>query len=254
MNELFFLGTGAADWDINDKNEGFRRFSACMLNKELLFDCGPHLYDFEESFEYKDLYKDIKSLLITHGHSDHFSEETVAGLAESKKITVLCDEKTKEILCKYNTEFVSAKLYEKTTIGGYEITPLLANHDVVINETERACHYIVKTKDDKELFYGLDGAWFLRSSWEEMKKHKFDVMVLDCTVGDFHDWRLFEHNTIQMLRAMVKEIKDVGMIKQDGKIIASHLAKTLHTSFDETKEILQEMGVILAYDNMKVLF
>ena len=59
-----------------------------------------------------------------------------------------------------------------------------------------------------ELQKGLDGAWFLRPSWAEMLTHKFDLMVFDCTVGDSDDWRLFEHNTIPMLRKMIAEIKE----------------------------------------------
>ena len=94
----------------------------------------------------------------------------------------------------------------------------------------------------------------MRPSWQEMKQHKFDLAVLDCTVGDFHDWRVFEHNTIPMLREMVQEMKNVEMMAENGKIYATHLAKTLHEPHEKTAEILKAFGMETAYDGLKVQF
>ena len=89
---------------------------------------------------------------------------------------------------------------------------------------------------------------------EEMKKHKFDIMVFDCTVGDSVDWRFFEHNTIPMLRMMVEGIKMTDMLEDNGLLVASHLARTLHDSHEETTQILQEINMLTAYDGMKLKF
>lgn len=106
----------------------------------------------------------------------------------------------------------------------------------------------------EKAFYGLDGAWYLRPTWAEMKQHQFSLMVFDCTVGDSDDWRLFEHNTIPMLRKMTKEIRAQKMLQKDGKLIASHLARTLHGSHDETVAILQKLHMITAFDGMTIHF
>ena len=87
-----------------------------------------------------------------------------------------------------------------------------------------------------------------------MKKHKFDVMLFDCTVGDSEDWRLFEHNTIPMLRMMLNEIKNKQLLNSEGKYIATHLARTLHKSHEDTEKILKEMDMITAFDGMKIEF
>ena len=153
-----------------------------------------------------------------------------------------------------NIEYVILKPYEEICMGEYKIIPLLANHDIVITEKDAAFHYIIKTPDEKTLFYGLDGAWFLRPSWAEMQKHKFDVMVFAATVGDMDDWRIFEHNTIPMLRFMIKEIKEKDMVKQGGRLIASHLARTLHKTHEETAQIFKELDMLTAFDGMRVGF
>lgn len=255
MSEFLFLGTGAADWDILQKGDFFRRNSAVLVNRELLIDCGAHIFDFAESINNENLYDNVTDIIITHNHSDHFCKETVLTLAQKQKIRIGCDKEIMGIIGEnHNIEFIHFVPFKEEKVGNYTIIPLLSNHDVVIAGDRCSYNYIIKTPDDKEVFYGLDGAWFLRPSWQEMKKHKFDIMVFDCTVGDCDDWRLFEHNTIPMLRTIVKAIKESDMIKKSGKLIASHLAKGLHLPHRETEKILNKINVSTAFDGMNISF
>lgn len=255
MAELLFLGTGAADWEIENRNGFFRRNSAALLDNKILIDCGEHIFDFAECEHSENMYDNVSDILITHNHSDHFCAETVRKIAENRKIRVVCAKEAREkIGIDSNIEYIMLKPFTEIKLDGCTVMPILANHDVVLTETRAAVHYIIETPDGKTLFYGLDGAWFLRPSWEMMKKYKFDVMVFDCTVGDKDDWRMFEHNTIPMLRNMVKEIKERGMLKADGIMIASHFARTLHRPHKETEEILKAFGLAAACDGMKIEF
>lgn len=255
MSELLFLGTGAADWHIEDKGEFFRRNSAALVNGNLMLDCGSHIFDFARSINNKELYNNVTDIIITHNHRDHFCKESVTELSRSKKIRLCGDGRVKKAVGENsNIDFVLLEPFKEVRIGEYKVIPLLANHDIVVGEEGCAFHYIIETADEKKIFYGLDGAWFLRPSWEEMKKHKFDVMVFDCTVGDSDDWRLFEHNTIPMLRTMIKEIKAKELVCDNGMLIASHLARTLHLSHEETESILNKIDMITAYDGLKISF
>lgn len=254
MSEVLFLGTGAADWELSNKGSFFRRNSAVLINSELMVDCGPHIFDFAQEIGDKELYSAVEDIIITHPHSDHFSKSSVLKLAEKKKLRLGCDSRVREILGEHpNIEYIIFKPFEPQKVREYTIVPIIANHDIVADGTAFSFHYILKTADNKTIFYGLDGAWFLRPSWEEMKKHKYDLMVFDCTVGDRDDWRLFEHNTIPMLRKMVAEIKTKELVAKDGMLVASHLARTLHVSHEKTEKILSEAGIITAYDGMKLL-
>ena len=255
MDEILFLGTGAADWEIENKGDFFRRNSAALINCELMIDCGEHIFDFAESINKDDLYKNVTDIIITHNHCDHFCKESVIKLAENQKIRVGCDKQIRDIIGEHpNIEFVVFTPFEAKKMGEYEIIPLLANHQMVMDGDACAFHYIINTSDDKMIFYGLDGAWFLRPSWEVMKKYKFNLMVFDCTVGDSADWRLFEHNTIPMLRMIVEGIKTADMLDDNGMLVASHLARTLHTSHEETNKILEKIDMLTAYDGMKLMF
>lgn len=255
MAEILFLGTGAADWDINQRDGFFRRNSAALINDDLMVDCGLHIFDFCECENKKDLYKNVTDIIVTHSHDDHVRAQSVLKLADSQKIRVGCDKQIMDLVGEHpNIEYVQFKPFVPKKMGNYEIIPLLANHQMVADGDSFAFHYIIKTPDKKTLFYGLDGAWFLRPSWQEMKKHKFDVMVFDCTVGDSDDWRLFEHNTIPMLRMMLDGIKEEKLLADGGKLVASHLARTLHTTHEETAKILEKIDTITAYDGMKIEF
>lgn len=255
MSEILFLGTGAADWDINEKSGFFRRNSAALLNSDLMIDCGAHIFDFAEDFADSTLYDGVTDIMITHNHYDHFNRESVLALAKKRKIRVFGDAQIEEALAgAENIEFIKVVPYSEQKIGRYLVIPMLANHDIVADGDKFALHYIIKTPDGKTLFYGCDGAWLLRPTWNKMLEYKFDVMVFDCTVGDSDDWRLFEHNTIPMLRTMLKEVREKEMIKEGGKAIASHLARTLHVSHEETAKILEKLDMLTAFDGMKIEF
>ncbi len=255
MSELLFLGTGAADWNIEKRCGFFRRNSAALVNRDLLLDCGAHIFDFAEEYGDAHLYDAVTHILITHAHDDHICPESVLKLAEKQPVCVGCDRAVMEQIGAHpNITYTLLKPFEEVKFGGYTVLPLLANHHIVADGENFAFHHIVKTADGKTIYYGLDAAWILRPSWKVMKQHRFDVMVFDCTVGDRDDWRIFEHNTIPMLREQMKEIRARKLLGENGVAVASHFARTLHGSHEETAEILNQFGMTAAYDGMRLEF
>lgn len=236
------------------KNEGFfRRNSSCLIDRKLLIDPGAHIFSFIEDFDMLDLFDDITDIIVTHIHSDHVKRESVLRLAENKKLRIGCDRRCAEHIGKnQNITYTLFKPYMEYNVGDMLVTPLLSNHDIVADGDNFAFNYYIETKDGKSIFYGLDGAWILRPTWEYLKKKKFDSFVFDCTVGDKDDWRLFEHNTIPMIRKMVDAINAEKLMKEDGKLIASHFGRTIHGNHDEISSILKKINMTAAYDGMKV--
>jgi phosphoribosyl 1,2-cyclic phosphodiesterase len=254
MNTFTFLGTGAADWNIAHRDGFFRRNSSALLDGKILFDAGAHVFDYLACESCPDLLDGVTLVLITHDHEDHVDLDTLRRLAEHHPFALGADEELLERLG--HVEGITPlrlPLYEESALMGYKITPVLANHDVVLSGKRRAVHYIIETPEGKTLFYGLDGAWLLRPTWQEMKKHRFDLMVFDCTVGDSDDWRLFEHNTIPMLRKITDEILRLKMLNEGGKLVASHLARTLHLDHETTTSILADLSMLTAYDGLSLV-
>lgn len=250
--KLTFLGTGAADFpkDIGtpsmmrlDKN--IRRSTALLINRNLLIDCGPHLSD-ELALCRVDP-REIEHVLLTHEHGDHFSAESLRKLARMKGAPI-CLWHSREIVLSSIEGVTPCPLDvgQSYEIGGCSVTPLAANH------TKGALHFSLEA-DGKKLFYGCDGAWLLMPTYYAMKNKAYDVMVLDATVGDYEgDYRMAEHNSIPMIRMMKKSFLTYGIATDGTKIVLSHLARTLHKSYEETCGLVSGDGFVVAYDGMQL--
>lgn len=224
--KLLFLGTGAADWDISHPNttRDFRRFSSAVIDGELLIDPGPCIFEFADSFGYNGLLENIKWVINTHLHNDHYSQESL------------------DRLVSHGAEFIDFGTHETRKVGGYSITAVPANHATCPG----AKHFIIEA--DKTVFYGLDGAWLTYDEVAEINKRRFDLMIFDGTVGDaYGDYRIFEHNDLRM----VEEMK-YTLSRLCPRFMISHMARTLHTCHAELEARMAKSGIEVAYDNLKV--
>ena len=254
MNALF-LGTCACDYSPKLKNEfadqfdfDARRSSAFLLDGRYLIDCGEHTL---QSLRIAKIdYEDITDIFLTHLHSDHYNANNIAEIAKSKKdklrVWVREDATLPNI---ENVEVVRMKLGEKYTVSpNCSVMGLLANHD----EKARPQHFVFEC-EDKKILYACDGAWFLNETWYRLKGLALDMVVLDATCGDYlGDYRVGEHNTIPMIRLMLPSMKTWGTIVEGTKIYLSHLAPSLHKSHEETSQIVQADGLLVAYDGLQV--
>jgi hypothetical protein len=143
----------------------------------------------------------------------------------------------------YMTPFVRYEVAE-----GIYVTGMPANHADAMNPQ----HFIFEI-GEKKLFYGCDGGWLLNATYNYMRKQEFDLMVLDCTVGDYvGDFRLGEHNSIPMIRLMLPSFRTTGITTDQTAILLSHIAPSLHGPHAETEKIARDMGCILAYDGLTI--
>lgn len=222
--KILFLGTGAADFPDNKTGVvGFRRTSSALIDGTILIDPGPWVRDAIDEYGI-DACK-IKYILNTHRHSDHYCQETV------------------DYLTSCGAEFVETKDKDVLSLDGYTVEAYKGNH------TEEVCHFILK--DGKScLFYGLDGAWLQYEEIRAIWKSKPDLAVFDATVGFIEkDWRVFEHNNLNMVMEMKKSIDtDIK------KYVISHMAYTLHTDHQALSCEMAKHGIITAYDGMEIEF
>jgi phosphoribosyl 1,2-cyclic phosphodiesterase len=87
--ELLFLGTGAADWSPKHKGGAlYRRLSSALVNDDLLIDPGPCIYEYAEDFGTPDLFKNVKNVILTHSHSDHFNARSLIRLTKESNFEV----------------------------------------------------------------------------------------------------------------------------------------------------------------------
>ena len=255
--KVTFLGTGAADWDINAFVPGqfHRRFSSILINDDLLVDPGPHVFHFVEQSGNPDLLSGIKNIIVTHSHYDHFHAQTVARLCTDRDCTLWADPACRRKLIRELGDEAAAKISFVETrhgcdyeIGGYKVTSLRSNH-ATDDPLEDTRIYLIE-ENGRILFYGCDSAWIPTVSWNIIKNRPVNAMVLELTCGETatYDWRIFEHNTPEMLDIMLTMFRKYNLFAPDVRYYVSHLARTLHTDHEGLVEYLKPRGVLPAYD------
>lgn len=249
--ELTFLGTGAADFPPELEttckhrfDNDIRRCSSVLVNGHILIDCGPHTGGALNILKVP--LSSITDIFITHLHDDHFRPNAVSELiVNGAKPRVWCradadlhlpDVKVNEIIP--HTEY---------DCGGVTVSAIEANHDAF------PVHYIFQ-HGGKKFFYGCDGAWMLNKGYYYLKNAAFDAMILDATVGDFEgDFRMAEHNSIPMIRLMLKSFTTFGLTTPNTKIYLSHMSRALHrdTHAERTARLAPE-GMTPVCDGMTI--
>ena len=222
--KILFLGTGAADFPADKTGvAGFRRTSSVLIDEKILIDPGPWVRDAIE--EYGVDTSKIKYILNTHRHGDHYCQKTVDFLTDK------------------GAAFVEVKDKDVLSLDEYTVEAYRGSHTI------ETCHFIIKTAD-KCLFYGLDGAWLEYEEIRAIWKNKPDLAVFDATVGFIEkDWRVFEHNTLNMVIEMKKSIDtDIK------KYVISHMAYTLHTDHETLAREMEKHGITAAYDGLEIEF
>ena len=264
--KLLFLGTGAAGGITGHPldNPNIRRCSSTLVDRDLLLDPGPHIFDFAEQYGKPDLFCEVNYILCTHSHPDHFCPETVQKLIEiNPSLTMYGDEAIRRKLTRLLPEtmekvhFVPLTHGEWVEFGDYRVLPTHSNHSTG-DPKEVTLHHTIE-KGGKRLFYGLDGAWLLRESWNLMRdlEGPYHAMVFDTTCGDKPDeFRVFEHNTLPMLEVMLAGMHSARFHSLTEKtiLIADHIATSLHTDHATLCERVKSMGMTVAYDGREIEF
>lgn len=250
--KLTFLGTGAADWPKVRESEFHRYLSSALVNDDLLIDPGPCIFSFQADMG-RPLFTGVKNVILTHSHGDHYNAGTLLALCEAGPITFYATAEVAQVVPKSpNLTYVPITPFVPFTVGDYEIMPVPSSHSTSIPE-ETPVNYVI-TQGNKCLFYGLDGAWIPNKSYHALKTFAFDAMVFDCTSGEVDgEFRIFEHNTIPMLEYLLHHMRLAfpTMFKPGCKLIATHMARTLHGTHEETAARLAKFGMLAAYDGFE---
>ena len=221
--KLLFLGTGAADWTTKNEQGEFRRFSSALVDETLLID--PNAQALEALVAYGKKASDVRYIINTHPHADHFNKDVVKALK------------------KQGAKFVKLQAGQIKRLGKYTISALPANHKTA----KTAAHFLI-SDGEKTLFYGLDGAWLTYEEWRAITKAKPQFAVFDGTIGFVDgDERIFEHNNLPMVLEMKKTLSPYIE-----RFCISHLARTLHPAQKEVESLLHKEDILVAYDGLEV--
>lgn len=235
-----FLGTGAADWHGPLESGEYRRLTSTLLDWNTLIDVTSTVLDQLKNGQ-------VSAVFFTHSHRDHYDPEALRALAPCR---VYAHESWAGEIEGEGLTVVPLKIGESVRVNGFTVTPMPSNHS-----TERAyettLHYLFE-KEGKCLLYATDGAWLLNAEHHLIGKKTLDAAVFDATIGDIcpGDWRIFEHNSIDMVRLMVKTLYKTGRLKAEAPVYLTHLARTLHPTQADLERQL-EKPFLPCFDGME---
>jgi phosphoribosyl 1,2-cyclic phosphate phosphodiesterase len=280
---ITFLGTAAATscplafcrCDFCNKarklgGKDYRKRSSIIINNDLLVDFGPDVLS--ASFVYGKSIADIRYLLQTHSHSDHFdpshfttripeymgvnipplhlfgSEATLKKMSEMVKnegyVSDIFDPKEKQRL---NLEITSVRHLQTFNFGNYHVTAFATDHD---NSVDSLLYSI--TEGDFTVFYGTDTDILSESVWQGIKDKnlKFNVVILDHTYGPNADGG--GHLNVNRYIEHVKRFKSENLLTDNARILATHLSHEGNQTHEELSKYARQIGYEIAYDGLMV--
>lgn len=243
--KIQFLGTGAADWVVPEPNGEFRRFTSTLLDSTLLLDGTESILDQIPDADA------IADVFFTHSHPDHFSAAALAQLAPCR--AYMHESWASEVQVD-GVEIIPLKVgVSVTTESGFTLTPMPSNHSTA-RDYETTLHYLIE-KDSQHLLYATDGAWLLNQEHHIIGQRTLDAVVFDATIGDPApgDYRIFEHNSIDMIRLMTATLLSTGRLAEKAPVYLTHMARTLHPDQQGLEDSL-DGPFIAAYDGLTVEF
>lgn len=199
----------------------------------------------------------VKHLLFTHTHYDHFYPEELwmrlPGFAHGVTYPMhiygndVVMSKSYEILQSVDEQFKLHLIqpFKTFNVEEFSITPLIADHDPL-----ETCLIFYIEKGEKAILYGHDTGWFPQQTWDWLENKKIDVVILDCTHG------LLPGRRNHMNVDAVKEIKDIfikrNIINEQSQVVATHFSHNAKLTHAELESIFKSSQIEVAYDGMVI--
>lgn len=248
----------------------FRKRSSIIINDDLLVDMGPDIMS--ASFMYGKSIADIRYLLQTHPHSDHFdpqlfntripefmgvsmsklqvyaSERTLAKMSEMVRGEGIIDDFLRpDEQKRLNMEIFPVEPSSSFEVGNYKISAFLAGHDKAVGSLLYAV-----TEDDFTCFYGTDTDVLPEETWKSFHEAelRFNVVILDQTYGPDFDGP--GHLNADRFKKQIERMEKEKLLADGARILATHISHEGNPPHDKLSEYAAESGYEIAYDGLVI--
>ena len=251
MINLRFLGTGGLGKARlkNKLSKDYRRFATLLVDEDLIINPTEDTFEFEDSFMLFGMLKGVKDVFITDSGLEHFSILALERLAGYGKIRVYASEKLRdEISTLDNVDFTAVSPFSLVECEGKRVMVLPANYKSD-DPFEDSFNFLIDC-GEKNIFYGLDGAWLNPSAWKVLREMKLDAVILDCAAGlEEYSENCINHNNLRMATEIRNVMLTSGVAEENTKFILSHIPTDKKRSIHEDMCLaVEETPFRIAYD------
>ncbi|NPV08395.1 MAG: MBL fold metallo-hydrolase [Anaerolineae bacterium] len=266
---LRFLGSGAAEsfpapfctchnCQVARRNGGrdIRRRSALLVNDDLLIDFGPDVFQALQEFGLDAT--NVRTLIITHGHSDHLAADSfiyrTPGFRQATELPLLevyaPADALDAVLQLMGASLESARLRllpvtagDEVRSNGYSILALPAAH----GGAEYECVTYLVERDGARLLYATDTGPFPEGAWDILARYPPALAIVDATMGHLSGG---SHMGIEQVKTTVARLRELAGPQM--RAIAHHFSHQANPSHDELTRIYGADDIGVAYDGMLV--
>ncbi|MDU2420899.1 MAG: MBL fold metallo-hydrolase [Bifidobacterium scardovii] len=211
----------------------------------------------------------VRSLLVTHWHSDHFYGEDIAyrmgGYVISNPTEHMEVYGSETVHGFHERSFFLEQRHDEQRVAFTTVRP---GDDFALHGAYRAhafeaahghhagdCLFYSLTDGERTLLYAHDTGWFPDRTWEELERvgGHYDYVSLDCNHA-LHGASLSMHmnfeDNLRVRDAMVR----IGVADDRTIFVANHFSHNGRTTHKEMDEAARREGFLCAYDGMTVEF
>lgn len=277
--KILYLGTGAAEGvpamfcncsyckQIRELGESeFHTRSQIILDGTVCIDFPPEAYS--HSLKYGVNLSELKYLLVTHSHMDHFYAHDfilrgyqyaqvaepvmeIYGNAEVQSVFKECTAREMKPEVSKNLRFTQIKPYSEFTVGGYRVIAIPANH----SKTEDALLFYIERNGKGYLhFYDTGRVCGEALDYLKEKGARAGLVSFDCTFVQNSGSPTTRHMGIPDNMLMKDELMERNIIDKNTKLVITHFSHNGKPYRAVLKKLEEKYGVIAAYDGLEVEF
>lgn len=239
-----------------------RRRTSYLIGGDTLVDFGPDAN--WQMNEFRIDPAEIRRLLVTHSHVDHFdpvelawrSEEGVPGkigfFANAAVIAKL-DAQVRELTAGHSIADLQLDVHEAVPgvpiqDGEMEILPIRAAHE----PKECALNYLLTGADGSRILIANDTGWWPEESWELLRGRELSIAVIEISMGirmPYAEERKF-HLGAKAAIAFRDRLAELGAVTASTQVAVTHISHYVGATHEELEAYFQPHNLLVGYDGL----